>query len=96
METLYVDLPSQVYAALQIPRCQGEWIRSGKTGTGKREAGGRAPGGLTGHRERTGRGRTVRLTGRDEGQVERRSKNHTAGRGCVGVRGFIREATEGG
>ena len=34
--------------------------------------------------------------GIDEGRISRRSKNHTAGRGCVGVQGYIQGGTKEG
>ena len=93
--TLCVNLPAQVYTALQSPQCPGEWLVSGKTVTVKRDVGGRAPEGITGQRywTREGWADTWGDTGVELGAGQ---ENHTAGGYVSECGGFFGRLQRGG
>ena len=72
MATLYIEIPAQIYTALNIPQRLDERLGIGKVVTGKRAAGSHAPTGLAGQQEGTSRGGLGIRTGIDRGQVRQR------------------------
>ena len=94
--TLYVELPDQVWAALQSLRRQGECIGIGTMGTLKQVMGAYTPSGMMGQRERTSGSWVGGRTGRDRGWFVQRFKKTPLVRYVLEFRGFYRGIRRGG